>query len=162
LTSLMKKIRDKLKVLRKTNSQGDNPGRITNETVAEYREQILAGGRKFKYPVQYSKYKLLINTVIISVTTILLGSVLIWHQLYVAQNTSNITYRVTQLLPLPVASIDGTLVRYSDYLRKYRSSIHFLLNQDNFSPNTADGKRQAEFVKREQIDTAMKDAYVVK
>ena len=158
----MKKLKNKLKSFKKTDAQPGSSARITNETVAEYREQILAGGRKFKYPVQYSKHKLLINTAIIVVSTIVLGSILIWYQLYVAQSTSNLTYRVTQLLPLPVASIDGELVRYSDYLRKYRSSIHFLETQDNFSRNTADGKRQANFVKRQQLDTALRDAYVNK
>jgi hypothetical protein len=29
----------------------ENVPRITNETVAEHREKVLAGGRKFKYPV---------------------------------------------------------------------------------------------------------------
>lgn len=158
----MKNLKSKLSRLKKSDSKTGTGGRITNETVAEYREQILAGGRKFKYPVQYSKHKLLINTAIISLVTMIIGAVLVWHQLYVVQSTSNLTYRVTQLLPLPVARVDGQMVRYSDYLRKYRSSIHFLETQDNFSPNTADGKRQAAFVKRQQLDTAMRDAYVNK
>lgn len=147
---------------KKTKDQPESGGRITNETVAEHREQILAGGRKFKYPVQYSKHKLLINTAIIAVVTVVLGSILLWYQLYVAQSTSNITYRITQLLPLPVATIDGQSVRYSNYLMKYRSSIHFLEAQDNFNLGTEDGKRQAAFVSRQQLDTAIKDAYVEK
>ena len=27
------------------------PSRITNDTVAEHREKVLAGGRKHKYPI---------------------------------------------------------------------------------------------------------------
>ena len=45
------------KLLRKALGKNAPPppetgGRITNETVAEHRERVLAGGRKFKYPLQ--------------------------------------------------------------------------------------------------------------
>ena len=29
------------------------PKRITNDTVAQHREKVLAAGRKHKYPIQY-------------------------------------------------------------------------------------------------------------
>ena len=41
------------------------PTRITNDTVAEHREKVLAGGRKLKYPLQYTKRKLVRNTILI-------------------------------------------------------------------------------------------------
>lgn len=137
-------------------------GRITNETVAEHREQILAGGRKFKYPVQYSRHKLVINSVAIGAVTVLLLAVVIWQQLYPAQNTSKLAYRVTQLLPLPVASVDGEMARYSTYLLKYRSSMHFLQQQNDTSLTSADSKRQIDFVKRRELDNVLFDAYVTK
>ena len=55
----MKKLTAKL---RRQKPEEEKPSRITNETVAEHREQILAGGRKFKYPVQYAKHKLVLNS----------------------------------------------------------------------------------------------------
>ena len=33
------------------------------EKVEERREEVLAKGRKFKYPLQYTKHKLVINTI---------------------------------------------------------------------------------------------------
>lgn len=144
------------------NKEVERPGRITNETVAEHREKILAGGRKFKYPVQYSRHKLVINTILISAVTIILLMLLGWWQLYIAQNTSKFMYRLTQLIPVSVASVDGQGVRYSDYLKKYRSSIHFLQQQNAINVNTNDGRRQVEFYKRRELDNAVRDAYVIK
>lgn len=152
----------KAKLSRKKDAEPQTPSRITNETVAEHREQILAGGRKFKYPVQYSRHKLVINSILIVIGTLLVVTVLGWWQLYSVQNTSKFIYRVTQLIPVPVATVDGAWVRYSDYLKKYRSSIHFLQQNNSINMNTEEGKRQAEYHKRRELDVAIKDAYVKK
>ena len=148
--------------LRKRDKTEDKPSRITNETVAEHREQILAGGRKFKYPVQYAKHKLVLNSVLIAVAAIVLLVALCWYFLYVQQSSSKFMYRLTQLVPVPVASVDGENVRYSDYLRKYRSDIFSLVQQDQINLKSADGKRQSEYYKRKELDSAIKDAYVNK
>ncbi len=158
-----KTLKGKLPRLRKTKpSSIITDGRITNETVAEHREQILAGGRRFKYPVQYSRYKLVINSILIAVASIALLSVLAWYQLYVAQNSSKFMYRFTQLLPVPVATIDGENVPYSDYLKRFRSSLHYLQEQNNLNPNSVDGKKEIEYRKRQELDNAVRDAYVRK
>src|SRR6478735_9399643 len=102
--------------LKKRNKQVEAPSRITNETVAEHREQILAGGRKFKYPHQYERHKLVFNVLIIGVVTVILFGIVTWWQLYPMQNTSNFFYRVTRIIPMPVAMVDGAQVRYGDYL----------------------------------------------
>lgn len=157
----MKKILQRV-VKRGDEQQATAPSRITNETVAEHREKILAGGRKFKYPVQYSKHRLIINSVIISVAALLALILLGWWQLYPAQNTSQFMYRLTQFIPVPVAKVDGAYVPYSSYLKKFRSSLHFLEEQNNLSVATADGKRQVEVLKRRELDGAIYDAYVAK
>ena len=36
------------------------------EKVEQRREEVLARGRKFKYPLQYAKHRLMINTIIIA------------------------------------------------------------------------------------------------
>lgn len=157
----MKKLLNKLPRRRKT-EPSDGPQRITNETVAEHREQILAGGRKFKYPVQVAKHRLVITTVVISVGVLVLAVVLTWYQLYVAQNTSNFIYRITQLIPVNVASVDGAEVRYSDYLKKYRSSIHYLQQQNSINLNSEDGRRQADFIKRREMEGVERDTFAAK
>lgn len=138
------------------------PTRITNETVAEHREQILAGGRKFKYPRQYERHKLVFNVVIISLVTVLVLAVIIWWQLYPVQNTSTFFYRVTRILPVPVATVDGAMVRYSDYLMSFSGSQHYLEQSERLNLNSDDGKRQIEFIKRQALDGAIADAYAAK
>lgn len=138
------------------------PARITNETVAEHREQVLAGGRKFKYPVQYQKHRLVITSVVIGVGAILLVTIFGWYQLYVAQNSSRLLYQVTQIVPVSVASVDGEPVRYSDYLLRYRSSLYYLQQQNQINLRSDDGKRQAEYMKRVELNKAEEQAYVAK
>jgi hypothetical protein len=157
----MKMKRLKNKLLRKQ-KEHQPPSRITNETVAEHRERILAGGRKFKYPVQYARHKLVINTILISVGVVILLVVIGWWQLYPAQNTTNFVYRLTQIVALPVAEVDGWSVRYSDYLMRYRSSMHFLQQQNMINLNSKDGVRQVEHVKRQSLDEAVANAYAQK
>ena len=155
---IMKKLLNKI---RRKQTIPDS-SRITTETIAQHRERILAGGRRFKYPVQYARHKLVFNTIIISlVTLIALVGVGYW-QLYSVQNTSGFMYRVTRVLPLPVAAIDGQSVLYSDYLMKYRSSIHYLESKERINLKSEDGKRQSDFVKSEAMDDALADAYAVK
>lgn len=158
----MKKfLKEKLQKVRKQEEE-DRPSRITNETVAEHREQILAGGRRFKYPIQVAKHRLVIMSVAIGIVTVAVLILIGWQQLYLAQNTSKFMYRLTQLIPVPVATVDGEAVRYSDFLKKYRSSIHALQQQNSINLRTADGKRQADYIKRTQLDTVEKDTYAVK
>ncbi len=147
------------KVRRKTNQP---PSRITNETVAEHREKILAGGRRFKYPVQYARHRLVINAIIISLAAVVVLSVIGWWRLYLAQDTGTFMYRVTKVLPLPVASVDGYPVLYSDYLMKYRSDAYYLETKEQVSPNTPDGKKQLDYSKQKAMQDAIADAYAKK
>ncbi len=154
----MKKLTAKLR----RQKPDEKPSRITNETVAEHREQILAGGRKFKYPVQYAKYKLVINSMIIALSAIALLVVACWYLLYFAQTNTKFMYRLTQLVPVPVANVDGENVRYSEYLKKYRSDIFSLVQQEQINLKSVDGKRQSEYYKRQELDSAIKEAYAGK
>lgn len=148
--------------LRKKKQEEQRPLRITNDTVAEHRERILAGGRRFKYPVQYARHKLVINAILIALGALIILTIVGWWQLYRQQNTSTLLYRVTKVLPLPVASVDGTSVRYSDYLVKYRGSIH-LLEQNGLLEKDKDSlQRQLDFYKRSVLDDVERDAYAQK
>lgn len=156
----IKKLKNKLF---KQSASTDAPSRITNETVAEHREKILAGGRRFKYPVQVAKHRLAIISIIIGVLAVALLIILAWQQLYIAQNTSKLLYRVTEIVPVSVASVDGADVRYSNYLKKYRSSIYYLQQQNLINLNSADGRRQSEeLIKPRELESAERDAYAMK
>lgn len=157
----MKKLLNKLTSFRKKNDS-QLSSRITSDTVAEHREQILAGGRRFKYPIQYARHKLVFNAIIISVVALLVVITLGWQQLYSAQNTSEFMYRVTKVIPVPVATVDGQPVLYSDYLMKYLSSVHYLEKKEQVSLKTDDGKRQVEYIKQQSMQDAIADAYALK
>ncbi|MDK2898939.1 MAG: hypothetical protein PWQ10_126 [Patescibacteria group bacterium] len=138
------------------------PTRITSETVAQHRERILAGGRRFKYPIQYARHKLVINAILIGLGTLILVLAIGLWQLYLVQNTSDFMYRIVKFLPVPVATIDGQQVLYSDYLLKYRSSVHYLEQKEQVSLKTDDGKRQVEYIKQQSMKDAIADAYAYK
>lgn len=140
----------------------DAPNRITNETVAEHRERILAGGRRFKYPVQYARHRLVINAIIIGVTALILVICLVWWQLYPLQNTSTFFYRITRVVPLPVATVDGAPVRYSDYLVGFRSQEHYTIHIEGTDLYQKEYKQQLDFFKRRALDNAIADTYAAK
>lgn len=137
-------------------------GRITNETVAQHRERILAGGRKFKYPLQYTKHRvLIISSAILVVALIGLFGFATW-QLYGAQNVSAFMYRLTTVVPFPVANVEGQVVRYSDYLRELRSSIHYFSTKEAVNFSSDDGKRQLEYQKRLALNKSTEAAFIKK
>jgi hypothetical protein len=162
----MKQLKHKVKKLinrkKKTEEPEVSAGRITNETVAEHREQILAGGRRFKYPMQYAKHRLVINSILISAGALLLLFILLWVQLYLVQGTSNFMYRISQFVPAPVANVDGTFVRYSDYLMELRSELFYLQRQEGVNFNSTDGKQQLSYLKRRTLNKVEDYAYVRK
>ena len=140
---------------RKKKNEEQLPSRITNDTVAQHREKILAGGRKHKYPLQYTKYKVVWNTVILSIVAVIVAVAFVWIQLYVRKDTGDVTYRITQILPLPVASVDGSSVSYNRYLLYHRSTMAVTKNQEA----AAD---KLEFQRQQAMDRAVEDTYAEK
>lgn len=151
-----------LRIRKKKQDTEVSSARITNETVAEHREQVLAGGRRFKYPRQYQKHKLVINSIIISILAVVALVIFSWYRLYVAQDTGELLYRMTRLVPVSVAVVDGQDVRYSDYLSRYRSTIYYYEKYNNFNISTADGKRQDGYIRRQDLTKAEKTAFAQK
>lgn len=156
----MKKIQ--LPKRKKQQVSEEKPARITNETVAEHREQVLAGGRRFKYPHQIARHKLVLNAILISLATLVLFLIGGWWQLYITQNTSNFFYRVTRIVPVPVASVDGQPVLFSDYLMTLSGSKHYLEQSERLDLSSEDGKRQIEYMKGQALQGAIADAYAAK
>lgn len=152
----------KLSLRKRDADKKDTPTRITNETVAEHRERILAGGRRFKYPMQYARHRLVLTTILVAIATLILLVAIGWWQLYSVQNTNTFFYRVTRVLPLPVASVDNEPVRYGDYLMYYNSSAHYLQQSEQVNLQSEDGKRQLDYVKRKSMDNVVADAYAAK
>lgn len=116
-----KKLKDK--VSKRAESRESQIDKITNTTLEEQRREILNKGKKFKYPVQYSKNRLVINALVIAGVILITGAILLWYQLYRVQNASEFIYRFTAILPFPVAKVDGEKALYSDYLMEYRANM---------------------------------------
>jgi hypothetical protein len=152
----------KPKFKRRAKKEEPSSVRITNETVAEHRERVLAGGRRFKYPIQYAKQKLVFNAIIVAVVALAIIMVVFYWQLYPSQNTSSFFYRVTKILPLPVGSVDGESVRYSDYLMRYRSQEYWLTQKGQIEQGQKDSERQLTYIKRSVMDGVEADAYAAK
>ncbi len=127
---------------------------ITQKNIEESREEILAKGKKFKYPFQYAKHRLMFNTILIGLVAIVAFVFVGWYQLYKAQSTSEVVYRFTKVFGLSVAEIDNIKVRFSDYLMLYRSSITSVERQQGAFDNSEESKQQKEFYKRQALNLA--------
>ena len=113
----------------KLGKKGKTEAKTEKEKLDERREEVLARGRKFKYPLQYAKHKLVFNTIIIAFVAFVAIIVFGWAMLYKIQDTGDIIYRLTRVLPVSVANVSGEEVRFSDYLMIYRSSLGVVADQ---------------------------------
>jgi hypothetical protein len=134
--------------------------RITNETVAEHREEVLSSARKYIYPLQHSAHRV----VIISITLLVAGVVAFFTYcllaLYKFQSSSTFIYRISQVIPFPVAKAGSRFVSYENYLFELRHYIHYYQTQQRVDFNSDSGKQQlAEFRKR-AMDMVIDYAYV--
>lgn len=132
------------------------------EKVEERRDEVLARGRKFKYPMQYAKHKLIINTIVVAVVALVLMVIAGWAMLYKLQDTGDMTYRITQMIPVPVAEVEGEKVRYSDYLMIYRSNLMTAEQQGGKLGDSEDAKLVREGYKQAALDMAVEYTYALK
>ena len=132
------------------------------EKVEQRREEILAQGRKFKYPMQYAKHKLVINTIVVAFIAIILMIVAGWAMLYKTQDTGDMIYRLTQVIPVPVAEVDGEKVRYSDYLMIYRSNLLAAEQQGGQLGQGEDADMVRDGYKQAALDSAVVYSYALK
>lgn len=93
------------------------------QKVDERREEVLAAGRKFKYPLQWTKHRIVVNTILIAFAVVAILFMSGYLALYQFNMTDDMLFRITEALPIPVANVDGADVRFSDYLMFYRSSM---------------------------------------
>lgn len=159
---MSEKITDKLKD--KLPMRSAEPEHKTEkEKLEERREEILAKGRKFKYPMQFAKHRLVFVTIIVAVVALIAAGGITFVSLYKTQSTSDIIYRLTSVLSLPVAKIDGERVRYSDYLMIYRSSITPVEQQNGTgSTEASDLDNLRSFYQRTALTEAENYTYALK
>ena len=156
MPKVTKKIKEKF-------SKEEELHKTEKEKLDERREEILAQGRKFKYPMQFAKHRLVFITIAIAFVALVGAAVFGWVTLYKNQSTSDVVYRITTVLPVPVAKVDGENVRFSDYLMIYRSSI-MPVEQQNGSADAKDDDTESirKFYKRSALTEAERYALAQK
>lgn len=137
-----------------------NIPKITNETVAEHREDVLKGARKYKYPLAHSKHRIVIISTTIIILAIVGFFIFTVLELYKFQTTSAFMYRVTQVVPFPVAKAGKNYVSYENYLFEMRRYEHYYQTQQRVDFGSKDGKRQLATYKPVAMNEVVQAAYV--
>jgi hypothetical protein len=141
-------------------SQSEPIPRITNESIAAHREEVLSSARKYIYPLRHSRHRVVKNSIIIFVASIILFFIGCVVSLYKFQNTSTFMYGVTRVIPFPVAKAGNSLVSYDSYLFELRHYMHYYESQQGVNFNTEDGQRQLANFKKQAMDQVVDQAYV--
>lgn len=134
--------------------------RITNETVATHREDVLKSARKYIYPLQHSKNKIILITSSIIIIAVVGFFTYCTLALYKFQSYSTFLYKVTQVIPFPIARVDGHFIAYNNYLFELQHYIHYYQTQQKLSFNTVSGMQQLNNYKQRALDKVLDDAYV--
>ncbi|MBQ3452807.1 SurA N-terminal domain-containing protein [Candidatus Saccharibacteria bacterium] len=132
------------------------------EKVEERREEVLSQGRKFKYPLQWTRHRIVINTILIALVVsalILIGG---WLALYRLGMTDDLLFRITEIIPVPVANVDGEEARFSDYLMFYRSSITSIERQSGSEFDEESAKELRTEYKLSALSEAEKYTFALK
>lgn len=137
-----------------------NLPRITNETVAEHREEVLGAARKFIYPLQHSLKKIVAISAIIFAALTVAFFVYCMLALYRFNNTSTFIYRVSQVIPFPAARVGSGFVSQENYLFEIRHYIHYYQTQQRVDFNSESGKEQLAAFRKAALQSVIDDAYV--
>lgn len=166
--SLKRKSKDELYASAKGFIKGESaepvettsPARVTNESIAQHREEVLKGARRFIYPLKASKHRIaIISGVIIGLVLVaLLASS--WYLLYRRQSHGDFAYRISQILPWPVARVNGSFVRYEEYLFELRHNVHYLSTQENVDFSTEEGQLQLAGLKQQAYRNTIDNAII--
>lgn len=132
------------------------------EKVEERREEVLAKGRKFKYPFQWTRHRIVVNTILIALVVFAMIFVGGWLALYRIGMTDELLFNITKVVPLSVASVDSENVRFSDYLMFYRSSMTSIERQSGSQFDESSFNDLRTEYKRAALTEAEKYAYAVK
>lgn len=136
--------------------------RITTDTVAAHREEVIGGARKYILRLGHTKHRIVSITTSLIVITLIAFLTYTVLALYRFQTTSSFMYRVTQVLPLPVAKAGPDFVSYESYLFEIRHYTHYYENQLKLDFNSPEGQQQLIAFKRQALDKVINDAYVKK
>lgn len=134
--------------------------RITNETVAEHREEVLSSARKYIYPLQHSAHKVVIISTTLLAVVVLLFFTYCMLALYRFQSTSTFVYRITQVIPFPIAKAGSRFVSYENYLFELRHYMHYYQTQQRADLKDEAWEQQLADFRRRAMQRVIDYAYV--
>ena len=137
----------------------DTP-RITTETIAEHREEVLSSARKYIYPLQHSKHRIVLISTGLFITALVAFFSYCVVALYRLKENSRFLYGVTQIIPFPVAKAGSKYVAYENYLYELRHYMHYYQTQQKLDFKSDAGKLQLADYKKRALDKVVDDAYV--
>src|SRR5487761_1741013 len=129
-----------------------NVPRITNDTVADHREDVLSSARKYIYPLQHSKHRVVRISVSLLVLVVISFFAICALDLYKFQGTSGFIYDVSSIIPFPVAKTGNTWISYESYLFELRRNMHYYTSQQQANFASKDGKTQLARLKEQALN----------
>jgi hypothetical protein len=137
----------------------ENVPRITNETITEHREEVLKGARKYIYPLQHSKHRIVTVTLGLMAGAIVIFLIYCSLALYRFYQYNTFLYRVTQVAPFPIAKVDGNFVAYENYLFELRHFVHYYQTQQQLNFSGSDRQQLVRF-RNQALNKVEDDAYI--
>src|SRR5947209_3354545 len=134
--------------------------RITNETVGEHREEVLSSARKYIYPLQHSKNRVVKISLWLFAGVIIAFFAVTGLELYKIQATGGFFYDVTRIIPLPAAKTGGNWISYESYLFELKRNMHYYQTQQQATFKGRDGRAQLARLKQQAMAQVVQDAYV--
>jgi hypothetical protein len=140
----------------------DSVPRITNETVAEHREKVLGSARKYIYPLQHSKHKIVLISAGLFIAALISFFTYCTLSLYRFKSNSGFIYGVTRVIPFPIAKAGSNFVTYENYLFELRHYVHYYQTQQKVNFNDNLGKQQLDSYRDRALQKVIDDAYIKK
>jgi hypothetical protein len=134
--------------------------RVTNDTLAQHREEVLKGARKYIYPLQHSKHRLVVISLSIFIAAAIAFFAYCVISLYKVKSSSDFLYKVTKVIPFPAARIGSDFVSYESYLFEIKHYTHYYQNQQSLDFKTEAGQQQLAEFKKRAMEKVINDAYV--
>lgn len=140
-------------------SNAEDVPKITTENIGEHREEVLKGARKYIYPLAHSKRRIIGVTVTVMITAVIALLVYCSLALYKFYQYNTFVYRVTQVVPFPIARAGGHFVGYENYLFELRHYVHYYEQQQQRDFAGADHGQLVEF-RKQALANVINQAYI--
>lgn len=137
-----------------------NLPKITNDTVSEHREEVLSTARKYIYPLQHSKHRIVVISASLFGLVVLIFFSYCGLSLYRFQSDSGFIYGVTQVIPFPIAKAGSSYVSYESYLFELRHYVHYYQTQQDIDFNSPAGRDQLNNFKQQALQQVITNAFV--